>query len=249
MISDRPEMKADFIAVARSISFSMSALAALSQAATEEMPAALRLRYFGVATALSRSADQSERMVERRRRQSTDVAKRRAARAETAGEVPEEGYAGDVPVDERGACDPGPDDLEMPGLGKEELAAGEAAIEAAVAEAMLEYTSRCMPARPPAEASAGPDLAAASLTAPESGGAGGANPVSRDASMPKGGAKSELAAIISVSQRLGAVPRREPGFEGNFGVQRGLGQEPVGGKRVRLPYGHEPAAMRPEVPI
>ncbi len=228
MISYRPGMKADFIAVARSIALSMSALAALSRAATEDMPAALRLRYFGVANALGRSAEQGERTMERRRRQGTDVA--RPGAGAVADEIPE------APVDDRGACEPGADDRGILGLGEEELAAGEAAIEAAVAEAMLEYTSRRVTAAPPAGADAGSDTTAGSRTAsPEGGGVGGA--------------KTELAAMISASQRLGAMRELERGFERNLGGQQELGQAPGGGARVRLPYGHETAAVRPEVPI
>jgi hypothetical protein len=239
MISYRPEMQADFIAVARSVAFSMSALAALSRAATEEMPPALRLRYFSVANALSRSADQSERTMERRRRQLTG--ERTAAGA--VAEMSDTGFNGGMPLDEPGACDPEPDDLEIiPGLGKEELAAGEAAIEAAVAEAMLEYTSRCMPAVPAADGSAGSPRTA------DSAGTTAASPKAPEGGGAVGGAKSELAAI-SVSQRFGAMRQREREFERSLGAQRGLGQAAAGGERVRFPYGHETAAARPEVPI
>ena len=65
--SYQPETQADCMNIARSISFSMSALAALRRAAAEMLPA-LQLRYFGGANSLNRSADQSERMMERRRR-------------------------------------------------------------------------------------------------------------------------------------------------------------------------------------
>jgi hypothetical protein len=223
MISYRPGMKADFIAVARSIALSMSALAALSRAATEDMPAALRLRYFGVANALGRSAEQGERTMERRCRQGADVARRGAGAA--GDEIPE------APGDDFGACEPGPDDRGILGLGEEELAAG----EAAVAEAMLEFTSRRVTAAPPAGADAGSDTTAGSRTASDGGGVGGA--------------KTELAAMISASQRLGAIRQLERGFERNLGGQQELGQAPGGGARVRLPYRHETAAVRPEVPI
>ncbi len=66
--SYRPETQADFINVGRAISFSMSALAALSRSASPDMPPALQLRYLARANALNRSADQSERAIERRRR-------------------------------------------------------------------------------------------------------------------------------------------------------------------------------------
>jgi hypothetical protein len=101
---------------------------------------------------------------------------------------------------------------------------------------MLEYTSRRVTAAPPAGADAGSDTTAGSRTAsPEGGGVGGA--------------KTELAAMISASQRLGAMRELERGFERNLGGQQELGQAPGGGARVRLPYGHETAAVRPEVPI
>ncbi len=72
--SYQPETQADFINIARAIAFSMSALAALSRSAAQDMAPALHLRFFGCATALSRCADQSERSRARRRSdRQTDV--------------------------------------------------------------------------------------------------------------------------------------------------------------------------------
>jgi hypothetical protein len=250
MISYRPEMHADFIAVARSISFSMSALAALSRAATDEMPPALRLRYFGMASALSRSADESERTMERRRRRF--MAQRLAGTSGVSGEIPEAGYAGGMPTGERASSDRGLDDVGILNLGREELEAGEATIEAAVAEAMLEYTSRRTGA-PSIDASA-----ASSRTADKSETAiapqpampeGVVNPVSKDALVPQRCAKSELAAIISVSQRLGAIRQQEQGFERNLSAKREFGPGPTQGERFRSPNVREPAAVHPEDPV
>jgi hypothetical protein len=145
--SYQPETQADFINIARSISSSMSALAALRRAAAEDMPPALQLRYFGSANSLSRSADQSERTMERRRRYQhacTSPVPQTRTGAQCAGTA---------------AVDPGTGDREIQGSGEArfadrgigdaeiaELEVGEGAIEAAVAEAMLQYTTGCKPA-------------------------------------------------------------------------------------------------------
>ena len=171
--SYQPETQGDFINITRSIAFSMSALAALRRAAAQEMPPALQLRYFGSANSLNRSADQSERTMERRRRyqqartspmpqawtgvQGADIA------AGTAAVTPETGdrarqEIGDARLADHGTCDPGIVDAEMA-----ELEVGEAAIEAAVAEAMLKYTIGCKPGSAVAVAAANPLLRAASM--------------------------------------------------------------------------------------
>ena len=64
----QPESRADFVNVARTIAFSMAALALLGSAASEDMPLAAKMRAFGRANALNRSADQSERTMMQRRR-------------------------------------------------------------------------------------------------------------------------------------------------------------------------------------
>jgi hypothetical protein len=149
--SYQPETQADCINIARSISFSMSALAALRRAAAEEMPPALQLRYFGGANSLNRSADQSERMMERRRRYQQACASPvppawTAGSAAGAAAVAREGgdcarqEIDDARLAERSAIDSGIGDAEIT-----ELEVGEAAIEAAVAEAMLKYTIGCKP--------------------------------------------------------------------------------------------------------
>ena len=62
-----PESRADYINVARTIAFSIAALALLAKAATEDMPMPELMRVYGRANALNRSADQSERTMMRRR--------------------------------------------------------------------------------------------------------------------------------------------------------------------------------------
>jgi hypothetical protein len=57
----QPATRADYVNIARTIAFSMSALALLGQAAGQDMMAPEKMRAFGRANALSRSADQSER--------------------------------------------------------------------------------------------------------------------------------------------------------------------------------------------
>jgi hypothetical protein len=63
-----PETRADFANIARTIAFSMAALALLGQAAEEDMTMAEKMRAYGRANALNRSADQSERTMMQRRR-------------------------------------------------------------------------------------------------------------------------------------------------------------------------------------
>ena len=63
-----PESKADFINAARTIAFSMATLALLGQTASEDMTMAAKLRAFGRANTMNRSADQSERTMMLRRR-------------------------------------------------------------------------------------------------------------------------------------------------------------------------------------
>ncbi len=66
----RPETQADHVNVARTIAFSMAALALLGQAAAQDVSMAEKMRALARANALNRSADQSERtMMQRRRHQ------------------------------------------------------------------------------------------------------------------------------------------------------------------------------------
>ena len=66
----RPETRADYVNVARTIAFSMAAIALLGDAAATDMPMPEKMRLLGRAVALNRSADQSERtMIQRRRYQ------------------------------------------------------------------------------------------------------------------------------------------------------------------------------------
>jgi hypothetical protein len=63
----QPETHADYVNIARTIAFSMSALALLGHAAAKDVPMPEKLRAFGRANALNRSADQSERTMMQRR--------------------------------------------------------------------------------------------------------------------------------------------------------------------------------------
>ncbi len=63
-----PRSRADFVNIARILAFSLASLAALGLAAADDLPPAQKMRYFGRANALNRSADQTERMMMQRRR-------------------------------------------------------------------------------------------------------------------------------------------------------------------------------------
>jgi hypothetical protein len=63
-----PETRADFVNVARTIAFSMAALALLGKTASDDLTMPEQLKAFGRANALNRSADQSERTMMQRRR-------------------------------------------------------------------------------------------------------------------------------------------------------------------------------------
>lgn len=68
-----PRTPADYVNAARTIAFSMSALALLGHAAGTDVTMAEKMRAFGRANALNRSADQSERtMMQRRRHQGAE---------------------------------------------------------------------------------------------------------------------------------------------------------------------------------
>jgi hypothetical protein len=62
-----PQSRSDCVNAARTVAFSMAALALLSRVAREQMPLPEELRAFGRATALNNSADQSERTMMLRR--------------------------------------------------------------------------------------------------------------------------------------------------------------------------------------
>jgi hypothetical protein len=129
----QPETQADLINIGRTIAFSMSALAVLSRVASEDMPPALQLRYFARANVLNRAADQSERSMERRRGNQKSS----------------------TPSPEAVAADRGD------GASEPDLASDEAAIEAAVAEAIRDYTA----SRPPAAPLARTDVPAEAVAA------------------------------------------------------------------------------------
>ncbi len=118
----QPESRADFVNIARILAFSMATLAALGMAAADDLTPALKMRYFGRANALNRSADQSER---------TMMQRRRDQRANPSAERP--AHLGPRPADP----EPSPDD---------------AAIDAAIEEAMAAYraTKVSPPAEEPA---------------------------------------------------------------------------------------------------
>jgi hypothetical protein len=67
-----PETRADYVNVARTIAFSMAALALLGKAMSQDMALPEQMRAFGRANALNRSADQSELSMMRRRRYQQD---------------------------------------------------------------------------------------------------------------------------------------------------------------------------------
>jgi hypothetical protein len=64
----QPETRADYINVARTVAFSIAALALLGKAASQDMTLPDQMKAFGRAIALNRSADQSERTMMQRRR-------------------------------------------------------------------------------------------------------------------------------------------------------------------------------------
>ena len=80
-----PETRADLVNIARTIAFSMASLSLVGQAMGENLKIADKLRVFGRANALNRSADQSERTMMMRRR--THNAER-AAKSRSAAPVP-----------------------------------------------------------------------------------------------------------------------------------------------------------------
>jgi hypothetical protein len=114
MASYQPGSQADFINVARTIAFSLSALSVLGLAATADMPPALRLRYFDKAVMLNRGADQSEHAMEKRRRYQASASSGPPAIAAA----------------------------RQAAMTQEEMAAQGAAIDAAIAEVMKEYQAR-----------------------------------------------------------------------------------------------------------
>jgi hypothetical protein len=64
----QPETRADYVNVARTIAFSMAALALLSNATSHDLTMTEKMRALGRANALNRAADQSERTMMQRRR-------------------------------------------------------------------------------------------------------------------------------------------------------------------------------------
>lgn len=123
-----PQTRADFANIARTIAFSMAALSLLGQAAEEDVTMAEKMRAYGRANALNRSADQSERTMMLRRRL-------RTANAEPQTPPPE------PPPSEPPPPEPDIDDAEI-----------QAAVAQAVAQAInLTNTSKTKPATPEPE--------------------------------------------------------------------------------------------------
>jgi hypothetical protein len=115
-----PESRADFVNAARTIAFSMAALALLSQAATEDLTLTEKMRVLSRANVLNGSADRSERMMMQRRRYQ---------HANPPAELPD-------------WLDPGPEPVEA------DTALDEAELEAAVAEAVSAHLAQFNAAKP-----------------------------------------------------------------------------------------------------
>ena len=120
--SYRPEGHADYVNVARTIAFSMAALALLGNAVGQDVTMVEKMRAYGRANALNRSADQSERTMMQRRRQ--QQASPQSDPLEPADESP-----------------PNPEI---------DIAAAEAEIDAVVAEAINAYRTQRSTPKPPA---------------------------------------------------------------------------------------------------
>jgi hypothetical protein len=89
-----PETRADYVNVARTLAFSMSALALLGQAAAPDLTMAEKMRAFARANALNRSADQSERtMMQRRRYQQANPHPEHSTQPPAPGSDPDEAEA------------------------------------------------------------------------------------------------------------------------------------------------------------
>ena len=130
-----PESRADYVNVARTIAFSIAALALLGHAAAEAVPMTEKMRAYGRANALNRSADQSERsMMQRRRYQNANP-----------------------PAEQPDATNQNP---EPPAF---DTALDDAEVQAAVAEALAAYRAQRTPAKaeatPPKTAPTAPQIA------------------------------------------------------------------------------------------
>ena len=123
-----PETRADYVNVARTLAFSMAALSLLGQAAAQDMTMPEKLRVLGRASALSRSADDTERAMMQRRRDQ---------RANPRLEQPAETYSrAEAPIRDPEMPEPEMPEPEMPGPEMDE-----AQLRAAVAEAMRIYAT------------------------------------------------------------------------------------------------------------
>ncbi len=113
-----PESRADCVNAARTIAFSMAALSLLASAASQDMKMSEKMRAFGRANALNRSADQSER---------TMMQRRRYQRAHPLAAQPE-----DAPA--QPSLPPEPDEATMNAAIEEAMRAYRAAVSAAEAK-------------------------------------------------------------------------------------------------------------------
>jgi hypothetical protein len=113
-----PESRADCVNAARTIAFSMAALSLLASATSQDMKMSEKMRAFGRANALNRSADQSER---------TMMQRRRYQRANPLADQPEDAAA-------QPSLLPEPDEAEINAAIEEAMRAYRAAASAAEPE-------------------------------------------------------------------------------------------------------------------
>jgi hypothetical protein len=119
-----PESRADYVNSARTIAFSIASLALLGHAAADVVPMTEKMRAYGRANALNRSADQSERtMMQRRRYQNAHA-----------------------PAEQPHAINPNPEPRPSEPTESSRIES-DAQVEAAVAEALAVHRAH----RPPAE--------------------------------------------------------------------------------------------------
>jgi hypothetical protein len=141
-----PQSRSDCVNAARTVAFSMAALALLSRVAREQMPLPEELRAFGRATALNNSADQSERtmMLRRGTQKPKPPASQPAKQAQPRPPEP--------PVRESRAPETHVPETHVPETHVPETHVDEAEIEAIVAEAMKDIRAGATAAPRPAAA-------------------------------------------------------------------------------------------------
>lgn len=130
-----PQSRADTLSIARTIAFSMAALALIGAGAASDLPLPQKLRVLGRANALNRSADQTERVMLQRRRH------RHAGPPTPRPNPPAETKpAASTPAE------PTPDDF----------ASDDAYLQAAIGEAMKEYLAARAAEKAEAQSAAAP---------------------------------------------------------------------------------------------